>query len=135
MLPFLRLLLSFLAPRTVFNRIAFGGSYSFFFKEYVLDLTKREFFMLFALVFFTVLLGVYPSIILDSLHYSVSCLIYQTSGDFAFSFLPLLFLPKTAFNKAVKKRVLFQGYFNKTANKAVLFPVSSFHFHDKRTIP
>jgi hypothetical protein len=79
----------------LFNRIAFGGSFSLFFKENVLDLNKREFFLLFVLVFFTVLLGIYPAIILDSLHFASSSLIYQTSGDLAFSFFfPLLFRPK-----------------------------------------
>ena len=35
-------------------------------------LTKREFFLLLILVIFTVILGIYPSIILDGLHYSMS---------------------------------------------------------------
>lgn len=76
----------------LFNRIAFGGSLSFFFKDYVLDLNRREFFMLFALVFFTVVLGIYPSIILDGLHYSVSTLIYQTNES-CLCFFPLIFMP------------------------------------------
>jgi NADH-ubiquinone oxidoreductase chain 4 len=62
----------------MFNRIAFGGSFSVFFEESISDLTKREFFILFSLVFFTVLFGVYPSFILDGLHQSVSGLIYGT---------------------------------------------------------
>jgi len=60
----------------MFNRIAFGGSFSIFFKENFADVTKREFFLLFALVSFTVSLGIYPSVILDGLHYSVSSLVY-----------------------------------------------------------
>jgi NADH-ubiquinone oxidoreductase chain 4 len=63
----------------MFNRIAFGGSYSEFFKQLIPDLTKREFYILLPLVFLTVLFGIYPAPILDGLHYSVSCLIYQTS--------------------------------------------------------
>lgn len=62
----------------LFNRIAFGGSFSFFFRKNVLDLNIREFFMLFALVFFTIVFGIYSSVILDGLHYSVSTLIYST---------------------------------------------------------
>jgi NADH-ubiquinone oxidoreductase chain 4 len=61
----------------MFNRIAFGGSFTKFFEENVSDLTKREFFLLFILVGFTVILGIYPSIILDGLHYSVTSLIYK----------------------------------------------------------
>jgi len=60
----------------MYNRISFGGSYSKFFIENISDITKREFFLLFSLVFFTILFGVYPSFILDGLHYSVSSLIY-----------------------------------------------------------
>src|SRR5437870_7680464 len=60
----------------MFNRIAFGGSFSKFFKENISDLTKREFFLLFILVFFTVLFGIYPNFILDGLHFSVTNTIY-----------------------------------------------------------
>jgi hypothetical protein len=60
----------------LFNRVVFGGSFSLFFKENIYDLTKREFLILFILAFFTVLFGVYPSFMLDGLHYSVSSLIY-----------------------------------------------------------
>jgi NADH-ubiquinone oxidoreductase chain 4 len=60
----------------MFNRIAFGGKYSKLFKVNLPDLNKREFFILFILVLYTVLLGIYPIPILDGLHYSVSLLIY-----------------------------------------------------------
>lgn len=60
----------------MFNRIAFGGKYSKLFKVNLPDLNKREFFILFVLVLYTVLLGVYPIPVLDGLHYSVSLLIY-----------------------------------------------------------
>jgi NADH-ubiquinone oxidoreductase chain 4 len=60
----------------MFNRIAFGGKYSRLFKVNLPDLNKREFFILFILVLYTVLLGIYPIPILDGLHYSVSLLIY-----------------------------------------------------------
>lgn len=61
----------------MFNRIAFGGKYSYYFFNYIKDVSKREFIILFSLVLFTILLGIYPSIILDGLHYSVSSLIYN----------------------------------------------------------
>ena len=62
----------------MFNRIAFGGSYSKFFKANINDINKREFFILLTLVVFTVVLGVYPAPVLDGLHYSVSSLIYSS---------------------------------------------------------
>nr|YP_010963380.1 NADH dehydrogenase subunit 4 [Harringtonia lauricola]WNK75969.1 NADH dehydrogenase subunit 4 [Harringtonia lauricola] len=62
----------------MFNRIAFGGVYSKYFKENVCDITKREFYLLFILVSFTVVLGIYPSFILDGLHYNVASLIYYS---------------------------------------------------------
>ena len=61
----------------MFNRIAFGGKYSSYFFHYVNDLTKREFFLLFSLVVFTVLFGIFPAPILDGLHFSVSSLIFN----------------------------------------------------------
>lgn len=61
----------------MFNRIAFGGSYTKFLESNINDVSKREFFILFTLVIFTVILGIYPAPILDGLHYSVSSLIYS----------------------------------------------------------
>jgi NADH-ubiquinone oxidoreductase chain 4 len=68
----------FAAAYTIFmyNRIAFGGSFSVYFKENIGDVTKREFFILLTLVVFTIGLGIYPSFILDGLHYGVTGLIY-----------------------------------------------------------
>jgi NADH-ubiquinone oxidoreductase chain 4 len=84
-MPFLGVLASssivFSAAYTIFmyNRIAFGGSYSIFFKENLRDVNKREFIMLLIFVILTVLFGIYPAPILDGLHYSVSSLIYNTN--------------------------------------------------------
>jgi NADH-ubiquinone oxidoreductase chain 4 len=61
----------------MYNRIAFGGSYSVYFVENIGDVTKREFILLLVFVVFTVLFGIYPAPILDGLHYSVSSLIYN----------------------------------------------------------
>jgi NADH-ubiquinone oxidoreductase chain 4 len=61
----------------MFNRISFGGSFSMFFEKNISDVTKREFFLLFTLVLFTIIFGIYPSFILDGLHYSVTSLIYS----------------------------------------------------------
>jgi len=60
----------------MYQRIAFGGAYSRMFNFSIPDLTKREFTILFILVIPTVFFGIYPSPILDAIHYSVSTLIY-----------------------------------------------------------
>jgi len=64
----------------MYNRIAFGGSFSKSFDVNISDVNKREFFILLTLVLFTVVLGIYPAPILDGLHYSVSSLIYSNIG-------------------------------------------------------
>ena len=64
----------------MFNRIAFGGSFTKIFNNtYINDVSKREFFILLTLVILTIVLGIYPAPILDGLHYSISSLIYSTS--------------------------------------------------------
>ena len=78
----------FSAAFTIFmyNRIAFGGSLSSFFAVNIPDLSKREFVLLFTLVAFTILFGLYPAPILDGLHYSVSTLILSSdTPNLAFS--------------------------------------------------
>ena len=62
----------------MFNRISFAGSYSRYFYANILDVNKREFCMLITLVMFTVILGIYPSFILDGLHYSTSTVIFSS---------------------------------------------------------
>lgn len=61
----------------MFNRTAFGGSFTKFLEEGVYDLNKREFVLLFVLVFFTVLFGIYPSLLLNVLDYPMNSLIYS----------------------------------------------------------
>lgn len=63
----------------MFNRIAFAGSYSKFFTVNIIDVNKREFYILLTLVLFTVILGIYPAPIMDGLHYYVTSLIYASS--------------------------------------------------------
>jgi NADH-ubiquinone oxidoreductase chain 4 len=60
----------------MFNRIIFGGIFKGWF-TYLPDLNKREYSILLVLVILTVILGIYPSIILDGLNYSVSSLLYN----------------------------------------------------------
>lgn len=61
----------------MFNRIVLGGTFKGW-HTYLSDLTKREYLILLILTIFTVILGIYPSIILDSLNYAVTQLIYST---------------------------------------------------------
>jgi NADH-ubiquinone oxidoreductase chain 4 len=59
-----------------FNRICFSStSISYFWLKNAPDLNKREFFMLFCLVIFVVVFGVYSPPILDGLHYYITGLI------------------------------------------------------------
>jgi NADH-ubiquinone oxidoreductase chain 4 len=61
----------------MFNRTTFGGNYSKFFIINIIDLTKREFLILIILTLFTIILGIYPSLIIDGLNYNISNLIYN----------------------------------------------------------
>ena len=63
----------------MFNRIAFGGSFSNFFRFNIPDVSKRELYILLVLVIPTIIFGIYPTPILDGLHYSVSSLIYYNA--------------------------------------------------------
>ena len=80
----------------MFNRIVFGGSLSKHFSSSIADLNRREFFILLPLVVLTVLFGIYPSPILDGLHYSVSTLIYSydSSNYMYMGLLPLIHIKK-----------------------------------------
>lgn len=60
----------------LFNRIAFGAVSPFI--DITPDLTRREFMVLLALLIPTILFAIFPNIILDNLHYSVSTLIHDT---------------------------------------------------------
>lgn len=62
----------------MFQRIAFGGAYSRMFTVVMPDLTKREFTILMLLTVPTVILGIYPALILDGLSYGVSLLLYNS---------------------------------------------------------
>lgn len=61
----------------MYNRIVFGGTLSSYLAVNIPDLNKREFILLGTLVVFTVFFGIFPSPILDGLHYSVSTWIYN----------------------------------------------------------
>ena len=61
----------------LFNRISFGGSFTKYLEKSIIDVSKREFIILFILITFTVILGVYPSLILNTLDYPMNALIYN----------------------------------------------------------
>jgi NADH-ubiquinone oxidoreductase chain 4 len=61
----------------MFNRIIFGGNYSRYFLINIIDLTKREFLLLFTLTIFTIALGIYPAPIIDGLNYSLTGVLYN----------------------------------------------------------
>jgi NADH-ubiquinone oxidoreductase chain 4 len=61
----------------MFNRIAFGGSFTRFLEQGLSDVNKREFILLLVLVIFTVFFGIYPSLITNLLDYSMNNLIYS----------------------------------------------------------
>lgn len=61
----------------MFNRISFGGSITKFLKGSIYDINKREFLLLTILVLFTVILGIYPSLIIKPLNYYINDLIYS----------------------------------------------------------
>ena len=60
----------------MFNRISLGGSFSMFLEENPLDITLREFLLLFTLILITVLLGIYPNLVLDGVHNGIAGLAY-----------------------------------------------------------
>jgi proton-translocating NADH-quinone oxidoreductase chain M len=58
----------------LFNRIAYGNLKTQYFKNY-LDINKREFLIFFPLILGTLIMGVYPNIFLNSIHFSVNMLV------------------------------------------------------------
>jgi NADH:ubiquinone oxidoreductase subunit 4 (subunit M) len=62
----------------LYNRVCFG-EISMYIKHsvYSRDITKREFYVLLPLIFFTLFLGVYPQLILDPMHASVLKIFYN----------------------------------------------------------
>jgi NADH-ubiquinone oxidoreductase chain 4 len=60
----------------LYNRIAFGSWSKYL--NYTTDLTRREFMILLPLLIGTVLFGIFPNVVLDTIHVSVSTLLYST---------------------------------------------------------
>nr|UFQ87258.1 NADH:ubiquinone oxidoreductase subunit 4 [Pseudozyma sp.] len=59
----------------LYNRIAFGAWSKYL--NYTTDITRREFMLLLPLLFVAVVFGIFPNIILDSVHASTSGLLYS----------------------------------------------------------
>ncbi|RYE15145.1 MAG: NADH-quinone oxidoreductase subunit M [Rickettsiales bacterium] len=59
----------------MYNRLC-GGAFSPHLQVMV-DLSRREFYVLLPLIVFAFALGIFPNVILDSIHYSVSTVLYQ----------------------------------------------------------
>lgn len=59
----------------LYNRIAFGAWSKYL--NYTTDLTRREFMLLLPLLFVAVVFGIFPNILLDSVHASTSGLLYS----------------------------------------------------------
>nr|YP_009710831.1 NADH dehydrogenase subunit 4 [Paxillus involutus]QFZ98780.1 NADH dehydrogenase subunit 4 [Paxillus involutus] len=61
----------------LYNRISYGTYSPNMNNVIILDITRREFIILISLLIPTILLGIFPNVILDSLHVSVSTLLYN----------------------------------------------------------
>jgi NADH-ubiquinone oxidoreductase chain 4 len=81
----------------LFNRLSFG-SYSPHLPIYK-DINRREFYLLISLLIPTILLGIFPNIILDTLHTSVTQLIYNLTPS------PLLIDYKNINNSSLKLKL------------------------------
>lgn len=84
----------------MFQRIAFGGAYSRMFTVVMPDLTKREFTILMLLTVPTVILGIYPALILDGLSYGASTLLYNSDIIVGLSSGPLTIQQQQLLQKA-----------------------------------
>lgn len=96
----------------LFNRTAFGGVFNKFFAENIRDISHREAIILFVLVLFTVILGIYPSIITDGLNYTLSTLIFEVS-EISVYIMPFI-LPKIFRREGLVKassRKIYKNYF------------------------
>ena len=58
----------------LFNRIAYGNLKTQYFKNY-LDINKREFLTFFPLILGTFIMGVYPTVFLNTIHFSINMLV------------------------------------------------------------
>ena len=95
----------------MFNRISFGGSVSKLFLYNVIDLTKREFFIISVLIMFTVVLGIYPIPVLNGLHYGATNLIYSSEYIYYFLLPPSFFSKLKSNSKYIKLKKIIMDFF------------------------
>jgi NADH-ubiquinone oxidoreductase chain 4 len=76
----------------LYNRISYG-SYSPYLNP-VKDINRREFNLLIALLIPTILLGIFPNVLLDALHVSVTSLLFNTPFNPFFLIKPELIMNK-----------------------------------------
>ena len=69
------IVLSALYSIFLFNRVSYGNLSPYL--PTLKDINRREFYLLISLLIPTVILGIFPNILLDSLHASVSALLFQ----------------------------------------------------------
>jgi len=60
----------------LYNRLSYGNYSPYLYPKIIKDINRREYFLLLALLIPTVIFGILPNILLDSLHLSVSSLLY-----------------------------------------------------------
>jgi len=63
----------------LFNRVCFGSASLYL--NNITDITRREFFLLLPLLLITIIIGIYPDIVLDSVHLSISNLLISDSTN------------------------------------------------------
>jgi hypothetical protein len=69
----------------LYNRLSYG-SYSIHL-SIIKDINRREFFLLLSLLIPTIFLGIFPNVILDTLHISVTSLLYEISSSTPIDFI------------------------------------------------
>jgi hypothetical protein len=110
----------------MYNRIVFGGSLSQFFSVNIPDLNKREYTILGTLVAFTLFFGIFPSVILNGLHYSVSTLIYSYNSEI-FAILPSLSATSISGLSNIKPNPYFITGFADASTKYLVVEIPLFH--------
>jgi len=63
----------------LYNRLSYGSYHPNL--QPIKDINRREFFLLLSLLIPTFLLGIFPNVILDTLHMSVTSLLYEVPSS------------------------------------------------------
>jgi NADH-ubiquinone oxidoreductase chain 4 len=74
----------------LFNRMSFGAASRYM--STMPDINRREFFVLLPLIIVSFILGIYPNIVLDSLHLGISSLLINSPQNILLCFCPGLIL-------------------------------------------